>query len=61
MDATIKSWHDDRKVGARGIMERQCKKRAGAAILGIFHDREVRDAVADSVVDMGGFVTEAAA
>jgi alpha-D-ribose 1-methylphosphonate 5-triphosphate synthase subunit PhnL len=30
-------------------------KAAGAAIVGIFHDGEVRDAVADRVVDVSGF------
>ena len=31
------------------------KKRAGAALLGIFHDAEVRNAVADTVIDVAGF------
>lgn len=30
-------------------------KRAGAAVVGIFHDRDVRDAVADRVIDMSQF------
>ena len=31
------------------------KKRSGTAILGIFHDEEVRDAVADRIVDVSAF------
>jgi alpha-D-ribose 1-methylphosphonate 5-triphosphate synthase subunit PhnL len=31
------------------------KKRSGAAVLGIFHDTEVRNAVADVVIDVTGF------
>jgi alpha-D-ribose 1-methylphosphonate 5-triphosphate synthase subunit PhnL len=31
------------------------KKRAGTAILGIFHDEEVRDRVADRIVDVTRF------
>lgn len=31
------------------------KKQAGVAILGIFHDLEVRDAVADSILDVSAF------
>jgi alpha-D-ribose 1-methylphosphonate 5-triphosphate synthase subunit PhnL len=31
------------------------KKRAGVALLGIFHDTEVRNAVADVVIDVTGF------
>jgi alpha-D-ribose 1-methylphosphonate 5-triphosphate synthase subunit PhnL len=27
-------------------------KAAGAAILGVFHDRDVRDAVADRLIDI---------
>jgi alpha-D-ribose 1-methylphosphonate 5-triphosphate synthase subunit PhnL len=33
------------------------KKKAGAALLGIFHDAEVRAAVADVVIDVTGFST----
>ncbi len=31
------------------------KKRQGVALLGIFHDRDVREAVADVVIDVSGF------
>jgi alpha-D-ribose 1-methylphosphonate 5-triphosphate synthase subunit PhnL len=31
------------------------KKRAGTALLGIFHDQDVRNAVADVVIDVTGF------
>lgn len=31
------------------------KKRAGVALLGIFHDQEVRDVVADRIIDVAGF------
>jgi len=31
------------------------KKRAGTALLGIFHDAEVRNAVADVIIDVTGF------
>ena len=31
------------------------RKRAGAAILGVFHDADVRDAVADRIVEIGRF------
>ncbi|MGS1096885.1 phosphonate C-P lyase system protein PhnL (plasmid) [Aquamicrobium terrae] len=31
------------------------KKRAGVALLGIFHDTEVRNAVADVIIDVTGF------
>ncbi len=31
------------------------KKQAGTALLGIFHDADVRDAVADRVIDVGRF------
>lgn len=31
------------------------KKKAGTAMLGIFHDQDVRDAVADRIVDVTGF------
>ena len=34
------------------------KKQAGTALLGIFHDAEVRAAVADSVIDVSGFAPE---
>ncbi|SFV37273.1 alpha-D-ribose 1-methylphosphonate 5-triphosphate synthase subunit PhnL [Devosia crocina] len=37
------------------------KKRAGVAMLGIFHDEEVRQAVADRIVDVTGFAPRAAA
>ena len=37
------------------------KKEAGTAILGIFHDEEVRAAVADEVIDVTAFAPEAAA
>lgn len=36
------------------------KKAAGTALLGIFHDAEVREAVADRVVDVTGFAAGAA-
>lgn len=37
------------------------KKRQGAALLGIFHDQEVRDAVADSIIDVTEFAPKRAA
>ncbi len=37
------------------------KKAAGVALLGIFHDQEVRAAVADRIVDVTGFAAKAAA
>ncbi|MPT24215.1 MAG: phosphonate C-P lyase system protein PhnL [Starkeya sp.] len=36
------------------------KKRAGVAILGIFHDAEVREAVCDRVIDVTNFAQRAA-
>src|SRR5262245_35342046 len=33
----------------------QARKRAGAALLGIFHDDDVRSRVADRVIDVSGF------
>jgi len=37
------------------------KKRAGVAMLGIFHDADVREAVADRVIDVTTFASERAA
>jgi alpha-D-ribose 1-methylphosphonate 5-triphosphate synthase subunit PhnL len=37
------------------------KKAAGTAILGIFHDDDVREAVADRVVDVTSFAATKAA
>lgn len=37
------------------------KKRAGTALLGIFHDEEVRARVADRIVDVGAFAPRRAA
>lgn len=37
------------------------KKAAGVALLGIFHDQDVREAVADRVVDVTGFAPRKAA
>jgi alpha-D-ribose 1-methylphosphonate 5-triphosphate synthase subunit PhnL len=34
-------------------------KAAGTAILGVFHDRDVRDAVADRVIDIEALRTAA--
>lgn len=34
------------------------KKRAGTALLGIFHDAEVRAAVADTIIDVAGFAPD---
>ncbi|MCX5513200.1 phosphonate C-P lyase system protein PhnL [Kaistia algarum] len=48
----------NRAVVVRLIEE---KKRAGAAIIGIFHDEDVRDRVADRIVDVTRFATEKAA
>lgn len=48
----------NRAVVVRLIEE---KKKAGVAIVGIFHDEDVRDKVADRVVDMAAFATEKAA
>ena len=42
----------NRKVVAQLIAE---KKRAGVALLGIFHDAEMREEVADRIVDVTGF------
>lgn len=47
----------NRRVVAELIGER---KRDGTAILGIFHDTDVRDAVADRVVDITAFSTRTA-
>ena len=41
-----------------GIAE---KKRDGVAMLGIFHDQDVREAVADRVVDVTTFALRKAA
>ena len=37
----------------------EARKRAGAAIVGIFHDEDVRDRVADRIIDVTKFTTEA--
>jgi len=37
------------------------KKRAGTAMLGIFHDEDVRNVVADRIVDVTGFAARKAA
>jgi len=37
------------------------KKRDGVAIVGIFHDEEVRDAVATRIVDISRYAARAAA
>ena len=37
------------------------KKRAGVALLGIFHDQDVRDEVADAIIDVTRFAAENAA
>ncbi|MGE3304502.1 MAG: phosphonate C-P lyase system protein PhnL [Rhizobiaceae bacterium] len=37
------------------------KKAAGVALLGIFHDQDVRDAVADTIIDVTGFAAGKAA
>ncbi len=37
------------------------KKRAGVALLGIFHDGDVRDAVADTIIDVTAFAPDRAA
>ncbi|MDF2116035.1 phosphonate C-P lyase system protein PhnL [Roseiarcaceae bacterium H3SJ34-1] len=34
------------------------KKAAGVALLGIFHDADVRDAVADTIIDVTGFAPD---
>lgn len=39
----------------------RAKKRQGVALLGIFHDGEVRDAVADRIIDVSGFAPAKAA
>ena len=39
----------------------EARKRAGAALLGIFHDEDVRDRVADRVIDVTKFAPEASA
>lgn len=38
----------------------EARKRAGTAILGIFHDADVRDAVADRVIDVTAFSNRSA-
>jgi len=37
------------------------KKQAGVALLGIFHDQDVREVVADTVIDVTGFAAARAA
>jgi len=37
------------------------KKREGVAMLGIFHDEDVRAEVADRIVDVTGFAPKVAA
>ena len=37
------------------------KKASGVALLGIFHDQEVREAVADTVIDVSAFSPRKAA
>lgn len=37
------------------------KKKAGTALLGIFHDLDVREAVADRIIDVSGFAAHKAA
>ncbi|MEO1701308.1 MAG: phosphonate C-P lyase system protein PhnL [Pseudomonadota bacterium] len=37
------------------------KKEAGVALLGIFHDQDVRDAVADEIIDVSDFAAQKAA
>ena len=37
------------------------KKASGAALLGILHDADVRDRIADRVIDMEAFAAEKAA
>lgn len=39
----------------------RAKKEAGVALLGIFHDEEVRDAVADRIIDVSAFSPRKAA
>ncbi|MEL6920640.1 MAG: phosphonate C-P lyase system protein PhnL [Pseudomonadota bacterium] len=39
----------------------QEKKDTGVALLGIFHDRDVRDAVADEIIDVSAFAVKEAA
>lgn len=34
------------------------KKRAGTALLGIFHDAAIRDEIADTIIDVNGFAPE---
>ncbi|NMG37889.1 phosphonate C-P lyase system protein PhnL [Chelativorans sp. ZYF759] len=48
----------NRQVVAELIAE---KKKAGAALLGIFHDGEMREAVADRIVDVTAFAPRASA
>ncbi|MBN9026992.1 MAG: phosphonate C-P lyase system protein PhnL [Rhizobiales bacterium] len=48
----------NRAVVVRLIEE---KKRAGAAVIGIFHDEDVRDHVADRIVDVTEFASSRAA
>ena len=42
-----------------GLIER--KKREGVAVLGIFHDEDVREAVASRVIDVSAFAPHPAA
>ncbi len=37
------------------------KKTAGVALLGIFHDQDVREAVADQIIDVTDFAPAKAA
>ncbi|WP_274423538.1 phosphonate C-P lyase system protein PhnL [Chelativorans sp. YIM 93263] len=44
------------KVNARVVVDMIAeKKQEGTALLGIFHDQEVREAVADTIIDVTGF------
>lgn len=49
---------DNRKVVIELI---NAKKAAGTALLGIFHDQEMREAVADRIIDVTGFAPQKAA
>ena len=48
----------NRKVVIEMIEE---KKKGGVALLGIFHDRDVREAIGDTIIDVGAFAAKRAA
>jgi alpha-D-ribose 1-methylphosphonate 5-triphosphate synthase subunit PhnL len=57
LDEPTASLDATNRAAVVGLIE--ARKRAGAAILGIFHDEDVRDRVADRVIDVAKFAPEA--